>query len=133
MTTLEFCKKWQGKKADWDGKFGAQCVDLARWYNHEVNKIEQTPPLGDGGAKDIWEKCGVMKKRPAGEMYRGDMLIYGATDTNMFGHVCILIEAYDKDNLLVFEQDGFAQDGAKYKLRDSRNLLGALYVDKKSA
>ena len=30
------------------------------------------------------------------------------------------------DNIIVFEQDGFAQDGAKISLRTRANLLGTL-------
>ena len=32
MTLDEFVKEYEGKKIDYDGSYGAQCVDLVRLY-----------------------------------------------------------------------------------------------------
>ena len=58
-----FVKKYEGKKVDFDGAFGAQCVDLARQYWKEGLGIpEHTGPCSTtGGAKDLYldyeKKC----------------------------------------------------------------------------
>lgn len=52
MTYKEFIAKYQGKKLDYDGAYGAQCVDLFRYFCKEVLEISQ--PKGVAGAKDFW-------------------------------------------------------------------------------
>lgn len=128
MTLNEFIIKYQGKKIDWDKCNGPQCVDLHRQYCNDVLDAPQTPALGmNGGAKDIWEKCGTLKKHSANELHRGDILIYGKSDKNPYGHVCVLVNEFSDGKIIVFEQDGFAQDGAKLVMRTKDNLLGGLY------
>lgn len=123
MTLLEFVKKWDGKKADYDGAYGAQCVDLYRMYCKEVLGIQQTPPVN--GAKDIWNKCGSFKRRVS--MFKpGDIFVYGES-YGKYGHVAIAV-ANLQGSWIVFEQDGYKQDGAKLAVRDESGLLGALYV-----
>lgn len=57
------------------------------------------------------------------------VLIYGPTANNKFGHVCILVALLDSDTFIVFEQDGFKQDGAKLTTRGKDNLIGCLYKE----
>jgi hypothetical protein len=45
--------------------------------------------------------------------------------TNKYGHVAIYLGMVG-NSYLVFEQDGFKQDGAKINLRGKENLLGYL-------
>ncbi|MBQ6450003.1 CHAP domain-containing protein [bacterium] len=52
MHFTDFIAKYQGKKIDYDGAYGAQCVDLFRFYCKEVLGINQ--PKGVTGAKDLW-------------------------------------------------------------------------------
>jgi len=59
--------------------------------------------------------------------YRGDVLIWGATKTNKYGHVAILVDVYNTKYFVVLEQDGFKQDGCKLEFRSRENLLGCLY------
>lgn len=125
MTLKRFIVNNLGKKVDFDGQFGYQCVDLYRQYCEDVLNIPQTP--GVDGAKDIWEWHGSLKQ--ATDSYApGDVLIYGATKTNPYGHVCILVALLDSDTFVVFEQNGFEQSGAKLTVRDKTNLIGGLYV-----
>ena len=128
MTLKRFIVNNLGKKVDFDGTNGPQCTDLARAYFRDVLNIEQPPALGaNGGAKDLWEKHGVLKQTT--DSYApGDVLIYGATKTNPYGHVCILVALLDSDTFVVFEQNGFEQSGTKLTVRDKTNLKGGLYV-----
>lgn len=131
MTLTAFIKKNLGKKLDYDRNKSFQCVDLYRFYLEEVLKVPQTPALGeDGGAKDIIEKHGnlnVTLDSTLADYSRGDILIWGATKTNRYGHVAILVDVYNTKYFVVLEQDGFAQDGVKLNFRSRENLLGCLW------
>ena len=52
MNISEFIKKYNGKFVDFDGKFGNQCVDLARQFIREFLGLKQ--PAGVEGAKDLF-------------------------------------------------------------------------------
>ena len=128
MTLTQFIKNNQGKKVDFDGKYGAQCVDLYRAYCRDVLDIQQTP--GVVGAKDIITKPGVLevtRDSVLADYSRGDVLVWDATKTNPYGHVAILVEVYNTKYFLVFEQDGYKQDGARLVLRSREGLLGCLW------
>lgn len=125
MTLKRFIVNNLGKKVDFDNKFGFQCVDLYRQYCKDVLEIPQTPAVE--GAKDIWENHGSLKQSKD-SFAVGDILIYDATPTNKYGHVCILVSLLDSDTFVVFEQNGFEQSGAKLTVRNTTNLLGSLYL-----
>ncbi len=125
MTLKRFVVTYNGKKVDFDKAYGYQCVDLVRQYCKDVLNVEQLPAVE--GAKDLINNPGKLKVTH--ESYApGDVLIYGATKSNPYGHVCILVSLLDSDTFIVFEQNGFEQTGAKLTVRDKTNLLGGLYV-----
>ena len=126
-----FCIIYHGQKVDFDGACGAQCVDLFRQYNKDVWGNPRLEGLGEnGGAKDLWLKYDQM---PLTKKYLckvtnpvcGDVVVFGATPTNKFGHVAIFL-AQKGNDILVFEQNGYTQDGAKYAWRSTQGMLGAL-------
>nr|DAW67018.1 MAG TPA: CHAP domain protein [Herelleviridae sp.] len=130
MKLEEFVKKNIGKKVDYDGRFGAQCVDLFRQYCQDVLCIPHTG--GVEGAKDLFINYEKMEKEKryfskiTGKSFiPGDVAIWADCSTNKYGHVAIIVGTIN-DDLIVFEQDGFKQDGAKIVLRSTDRLLGAL-------
>ena len=128
MTLTTFIRQHMGKKVDWDGKYGCQCVDLYRQYLHDVLAVPQSPPVE--GAKDIIDNPGylhVTRENTLADYSRGDVLIWGATKSNKYGHVAILVNLYNTKYFIVLEQDGFKQDGVKLAFRSRENLLGCLY------
>ena len=135
MLLDDFVNKYNGKKVDYDGAFGAQCVDLARQHWKEGLGIpEHTGSCQTtGGAKDLYldyNKMPIEKKYfykiPKSKGFAtGDTLIWDSTETNKYGHIAIYLGILN-NSLIVFEQDGFKQDGAKINLRSKNNLLGAL-------
>lgn len=131
MTLTSFINKYLGKKVDFDNTSGAQCVDLYRQYCKEVLEIPQTPSLGEnGGAKDIFDKHGVLNATPdsvLADYTRGDILIWDKSKSNKFGHVAILVDIYNTKYFIVLEQDGFKQDGVKLAFRSRENLRGCLW------
>lgn len=128
MTLTQFIKKYIGSKVDFDGQFGAQCVDLYRRYCADVLCVPQSPAVD--GAKDIINNPGTLKvtrDSALADYSRGDVLIWGATSSNKYGHVAILVSVYNTKYFVVLEQDGFKQDGVKLAFRSRENLLGCLY------
>lgn len=135
MELNEFIKKWNKKKCDFDGVYGAQCVDLFRQYSKEVlNIAEHTGSCSSsGGAKDLfldYDKMPLEKKyfeqlTKNKQLKQGDVIIWNKTDTNKYGHVAIFICNVGNE-MLVFEQNGFSQNGAEFAVRNKNNLLGAL-------
>ncbi len=128
ISLTQFIKKYLGTKVDFDGKFGPQCVDLARQYYSEVLDVPQFPLVE--GAKDIIKNPGklkVIKEDALADYSSGDVLIWGASKNNQYGHVAILVSIYNTRYFVVLEQDGFKQDGVKLAFRSRENLLGGLY------
>ena len=132
MSIDQFITKYCGKKVDFDGAYGAQCVDLFRQYCQDVLGIPHTGSVD--GAKDLYEKYADL---PVEKKYftrltksatpgLGLVAVWGATPTNKYGHVAIVLCGIDSSSLLVFEQNGVLQDGAKLMRRSKQNLLGYL-------
>lgn len=133
MTLEEFVKKYIGKKVDFDMVYGAQCVDLFRQYNKEVWGNPHTGAVD--GAKDLvvnYERMPLEQRFlslvPVNRDFVkvGDVAVWNATEVNKYGHVAIVVGLLGDESLIVFEQDGFKQDGAKLNVRSSKNLLGFL-------
>ena len=131
MKLSEFIQKNIGCKVDFDGLWGAQCVDLFRQYCKDVLGIPRTEPVE--GAKDLFLKYDSMPKlkkyfvaMKTRDARYGDVIVYGATEKNRFGHVAIAVSTIDDNTHLVFEQDGFRQDGAKLVERNSASVIGIL-------
>lgn len=129
MNLNEFVKKYNGLSVDFDHAYGSQCVDLFRQYSKDVNGTPHTGAVE--GAKDLflnYDRLPEEKKwyKKVTSSYRaGDVLVWDKTSTNKYGHVAIMLGKLD-DDFIVFEQNGFKQDGAKITLRNRDNLLGAL-------
>ena len=127
MTLTEFVDKYTGKKIDFDGRYGAQCVDVFRQYCKDVLDIPHT-------ASELYTKYEAM---PLEQKYfnklvytgekpeAGDVVIFGATKTNSYGHVAIVLDA-STEKITVFEQDGFKQDGAHIGSWSYARVLGFL-------
>ena len=131
MTLTSFINKYLGTKVDYDKNGEPQCVDLARQYINDVLEVPQPPALGqDGGAKDLFDKHGVLNATPDSAMAdytRGDILIWDKSKTNKYGHVAILVAIYNTKYFIVLEQDGFKKDGVKLAFRSRENLRGCLW------
>ena len=131
MKLDEFINKYINTKVDFDNAFGAQCVDLFRQYCKDVLNIPHTGAVE--GAKDIFlnydklpleqkyfKKYSINNPKPA------DVIIWNESKTNKYGHIAIVVSSLGNNKVLVFEQDGFKQDGAKLAIRTAENMLGIL-------
>ena len=133
-----------GQPVDFDGQFGAQCVDLVRQYWYEVDDLIRQPE-GVTGAADFanhnsrpiqkalldWTDYTVGARPPPGAA-----VVFKRDKANgNYGHVAVCIEADDKQ-IKAFEQDGVAnlaavkagrpQKGAYINTWDYRLVLGWL-------
>lgn len=131
MNIYEFLNKYVGSKIDFDGAYGAQCVDLFRQYCKDVLQIPHTGAVE--GAKDLFLNYSKMEGEKLyfdrvnkGNFQFGDVVVWNSTEGNKYGHVAIFISEVNYETILVFEQDGVRQDGARFKTRSKKNMLGVL-------
>jgi len=94
MNFDEFIKKYLGKKVDFDGYYGGQCVDLYRQYVKDVLNLPQSPSVK--GAADIWDTASsehydLIKNTPTAIPDIGDVMIWNKNVGDGFGHVAIFL------------------------------------------
>lgn len=110
MELSEFLTKYAGKKVDFDGAYGAQCVDLFRQYCKDVLNIPHTGAVE--GAEDLWTKYNSLPlemkyfDRIDGSKIpqRGDVAIWASTKSNKYGHVAIILGGNDEEDFLVLNK-----------------------------
>ena len=134
MTLEQFIAKWQGKKADFDGKYDGQCVDLYRFYVKEVLDFPQSPPVV--GAADIFsttqdELYTKIKNTPEGVPQKGDIVIWNKRAGSGFGHVAIFIGG-DVNRFTSFDQNWRALNVCELTEHNYTNVLGWLRPKKES-
>jgi len=98
MTLQEFIDKYDGKKIDYDGYYGTQCMDVYRQYVKEVLNIPQSPPVS--GAKDVWdtylpEYYERIPNTSTGVPRAGDIMIWGE-EVGPFGHIAIFMSGTER-------------------------------------
>ncbi len=127
MTLTDFIKKYEGKYADFDGWYGAQCVDLVQFYNKEVVGGSF---LSGANAYDIWttypkDKYTAIENTPDGVPQAGDIVIWGKA-YGIYGHIAIFIEG-DVNKLTCFSQNDPTGSPSVRKLYSSyRGIIGWL-------
>jgi len=125
----EFICRYLGKKVDFDGAYGAQCVDLFRQYLKDVYEVPEHTGAVDG-AKDLFLKHTSLPKQQLylkavkrGIPKVGDILVWGATQSNAYGHVAICLTKIG-NYVCVLEQNGITQAGTQLSWR----ALGDTYL-----
>lgn len=132
MNLNDFINVNINKKIDYDGAYGAQCVDLFRQYCRDVLDISVHTGAVEG-AKDLIERWDYLpiernyfhRLARTATPIPGDIVVYGATVSNKYGHVAIYIADLNASQI-VLEQDGFKQDGVKLSLRNKKEIIGYL-------
>jgi len=108
LSLSAFVSRYDRKSVDYDGYYGAQCVDLARVWIHNIGGV-QFPPLSKG-AKDafrlaqsqFWTK---VKNSPSNYPPAGAIVVFDAKPGNAFGHIAIARPGCTKKTLLSFDQN----------------------------
>lgn len=111
MYLNEFINKYNNKKIDWDNAYGAQCVDLFRYYIKEVLGINQSPK-GVNGAKNFWtnyntdpvlkNNFGRITNTPTFVPKAGDVAIWG---NGAYGHIAVCNGVGDTHTFESFDQN----------------------------
>lgn len=91
-----------GKAIDYDGAYGAQCVDLAMAY---YNALGVTPSSGNGKDYATNTLPAGWTRVQGGTPQKGDILVYGASNSNPYGHVAI----YESARVTYHQNFGSAQ------------------------
>ena len=96
MTYNEFVKAYNGKATDYDGAYGAQCVDLIKLY---LNKVFGIKPGSWGNAKYYWlnfskhseltKNFTKIKNTPSFVPQKGDIMVWDGDVGGGCGHVAI--------------------------------------------
>jgi hypothetical protein len=111
MTLDQFVAAYNGRYLDYDGHFGAQCVDLVDYYVIQVLGV----PIVWANAIDWWGKdaaflnwtrnvWGNASSKPA----RGDIVVWGANaraGTGVFGHITVCTDPGDGLTFGAFSQN----------------------------
>jgi hypothetical protein len=118
------------KHVDYDGHFGAQCVDLARAY-FDYQDLPQFPPVV--GAKDIADQLRDRSDvKEVSHPKKGDILIWGSNEYNPYGHVAIAISDVANEYVGVIEQNGLHPGGSAYTraraVDSASNFIGAFRI-----
>ena len=122
MTHNEFIKRYQGQYIDFDGAFGAQCMDLYRQYVKDVLEVRQSPPVV--GAKDVWNthtEDFTKEKYPI----QGDIVIWRATESNPYGHIAVFHEG-TKTLFTSFDQNYPIGSPCHLQTHTSKDVIGFL-------
>lgn len=129
MTFDEFIQKWLGKKADYDGMYSGQCVDLYRFYVKEVLGYPQSP--GVGGAAEIWDSADpkyydFIPNTPEGIPTKGDIVVWNRRAGGGFGHVAIFISG-DVNRFVSLDQNWPTLDVVTKTEHTYSNVIGWLH------
>lgn len=117
QTFDQFVNQRDGGAWDFDGKYGAQCVDLFNYYNRDVIGAGFIATPVTGGARDLWEvgnpivDQNYVKMVPTTTLQKGDVIVFGPGygtitengKTTDYGHVTI----YIGDNKIIQQNKGF--------------------------
>lgn len=105
-----------------DKAFGDQCVDVAMDFVQYIWNKPWPQILGYGNAKDLFYTSSAsyftkvnnnphdLKQLPR----QGDLIVYGATKTNPYGHIAI-VDYANPIGVGEIEQNGFNPTGAAYE------------------
>lgn len=121
MTLQAFLNKWNMKLADFDGHYGAQCVDIVQYYNRDVLGGSF---LSGATAVDVWtaynqDKCVKVLNTPTNVPQPGDIIFWS------FNHVAIAVVA-DVNTLTSFDQNYPINSPCHFQEHDYKNALGWL-------
>lgn len=126
----DFVRLNLNKPIDFDGSYGAECVDLFREYCKFLN-FSKTESVG--GASELFTGyesrlllMNQFKRYPMSSIMQGDFprvgdcIIWDKAPT--YGHVGVCLSA-DEDILLVFEQMGYSKDDTIKNVSERNKFL----------
>lgn len=141
MDYAKFKSTYIGKKFDYDGKYGYQCVDLAKLWSKEGWNLKPGAVGHTGSAKDVFiysdsmlssKEVQRIKNQPKLAPPQGAIIVFNSTSKNKYGHIAV-VDKSDLKNVIVLEQNGSTGNGSgegndaiRLKTYDYSNVLGWL-------
>lgn len=127
MNTKDFFTQFNNKKIDFDGYYGAQCMDLYRQYCKNVLDIPQSPSVN--GAAEVWNsylsKYFVkITNTITGVPKEGDIIVWNK-QLNGYGHIAICQSA-NVWNFTSFDQNFPIGSKCHFQKHNYKNVLGWL-------
>ena len=129
MTIKQFFDTYKDKASDFDGYYGAQCVDLVQFYNRDV----YGGPRLTGNAADVWDTYPKdsytrVVNSPTNNPAQGDIVIWNRNAGNGAGHIAVCFAA-DSSHFTSLDQNwGVPQ--AIFIVHDYTNVMGWLHPTK---
>lgn len=121
-----FAAQYKGKCVDYDGAYGAQCVDLYNFYNRDIVGAQRYPV---SYAYQLWTNydTGKYSKISAGSTpQKGDVAIWNSNLGGGAGHVAIVLGNVDASTINVLDQNWPTGSCTTTGNRPKANLLGYL-------
>ena len=114
MSYISFRNKYLGKKVDYDGVYGFQCVDLVKQYLAEEYGLK---PGAWGDAIDYWYNTNpaVLKefdRLSTNQARQGDIVILKGINGNPYGHIGIADGSSGILTVTILEQNGATGNGS---------------------
>ena len=114
MSYTSFRNKYLGKRVDYDGVYGFQCVDLIKQYLSDVKGIKAGPW---GNAIDYWYNTNpaVLKefdRLSTNQARQGDIVILKGINGNPYGHIGIADGSSGILTVTILEQNGSSGNGS---------------------
>lgn len=134
MTFKEFINKYNGKKTDYDGVYGVQCVDLIKLY---IDKVLGVKPENIGNAIDYYNNRNGKyltslftwhDYTPGMTLQAGDVAVFKTS--SKYGHIAICNGIFTAKTFKAYDEN-YNGTGAGMTLRTfyyggKRQLLGVL-------
>ena len=132
MTYNEFVKAYNGKATDYDGAYGAQCVDLIKLY---LNKVFGIKPGSWGNAKYYWlnfskhseltKNFTKIENTASFVPQAGDIMVWNGNKGNGAGHVAICTGEGNTSEFYSYDQNWNGKEMHKVK-HDYDDVYGVL-------
>lgn len=107
-----FVNTWNGRYADYDGYYGAQCVDLFNYYNRDVVGASWPPVSYAYQLYDTYDTSRYTRLGPGVAPVKGDVAIWGSNFPNGSGgagHVAIVLSATSSTVTVLTQNPGATQ------------------------
>lgn len=132
MTYDEFVRAYNGKPTDYDGAYGAQCVDLIKAY---LNKVFGIKPGSWGNAKYYWlnfskhseltKNFTKIENTPSFVPKKGDIMVWNGNVGGGCGHVAICTGEGNTSEFYSYDQNWNGKEMHKVK-HDYDDVYGVL-------
>ena len=132
MTYDEFVRAYNGKATDYDGAYGAQCVDLIKAY---LNKVFGIKPSSWGNAKYYWlnfskhseltKNFTKIENTPSFVPKKGDIMVWNGNVGGGCGHVAICTGEGNTSEFYSYDQNWNGKEMHKVK-HDYDDVYGVL-------